>query len=116
MAGLFALSADLRNGSLGFVNPVLYTDQGVRNAIRDVTKVATNGVVRVDFANGLNATGGLLYTVRTLDYETSSRNVVSPAFPTGDYNTTIHTTGGYDDMMGLGSPTAGFYAALAAAH
>jgi hypothetical protein len=95
------------------VNPLLYSNQGVRAAIRDVTKVSTKGVVRVDYANGLNNAGGLLYTVRTLDYETSSRNVVSPAFPTGDYNTTIHTTGGYDDMTGLGSPTAGFYQALA---
>jgi subtilase family serine protease len=116
MAGMFALSADLRNNALGFVNPLLYTNGGVRAAIRDVTTVTTKGVVRVDYVNGENATNGLLYSVRTLDYESSPRTVVSPAFPTGDYNTTIHTTGGYDDMTGLGSPTAAFYAALAAAH
>jgi subtilase family serine protease len=113
MAGLFALSADLRNGPLGFVNPLLYTNASVRSTIRDVTKVGTKGVVRVDYVNGENATNGLLYSVRTLDYESSSRTVTSPAFPTGDYNTTIHTTGGYDDMTGLGSPTASFYQALA---
>jgi subtilase family serine protease len=113
MAGMFALSADLHNGPLGFVNPLLYTNGSVRSTIRDVTKVSTKGVVRVDYVNGENATNGLLYSVRTLDYETSPRTVVSPAFPSGDYNTTIHTTGGYDDMTGLGSPTAGFYQALA---
>jgi subtilase family serine protease len=113
MAGMFALSADLRNGPLGFVNPLLYKNASVRAAIRDVAKVPTKGVVRVDYVNGENATNGLLYSVRTLDYETSPRTVVSPAFPNGDYNTTIHTTGGYDDMTGLGSPTAAFYQALA---
>jgi subtilase family serine protease len=115
MAGMFALSADLHNGPLGFVNPLLYTVGSVRSTIRDVRKVSTKGVVRVDYVNGENATNGLLYSVRTLDYETSPRTVVSPAFPNGDYNTTIHTTNGYDDMTGLGSPTSGFYGALAAA-
>jgi subtilase family serine protease len=115
MAGMFALSAELRNASLGFVNPLLY-GSSVRSTIRDVGKVTTKGVVRVDYVNGENATAGLLYSVRTLDYESSPRTVVSPAFPTGDYNTTIHTTGGYDDMTGLGSPTASFYQALADAH
>jgi subtilase family serine protease len=113
MAGMFALSADLRNGPLGFVNPLLYDPNGgVRSTIRDVGKVSTKGVVRVDFANGESGTN-LLYTVRTLDYESSPRTITSPAFPNGDYNTTIHTTGGYDDMTGLGSPKASFYQALA---
>jgi subtilase family serine protease len=112
MAGMFALSADLRNAPLGFVNPVLYTVPSVRSTIRDVGQVTTKGIVRVDFANGESGTN-LFYTVRTLDFETSSRNITSPAFPSGDYNTTIHTTSGYDDMTGLGSPTAAFYQALA---
>lgn len=115
MAGMFALAADLRNAPLGFVNPLLYKNAGIRSAIRDVTKVGTKGVVREDYVNGENAAGGLLYSVRTLDYESSPRTVTSPAFPNGDYNTTIFTTSGYDDMTGLGSPTAAFYAALASA-
>src|SRR4029450_2934515 len=74
MAGMFALSADLRNAPLGFGNPVLYTVPSARSTIRDVGQVTTKGIVRVDFANGESGTN-LFYTVRTLDFETSSRNI-----------------------------------------
>jgi subtilase family serine protease len=117
MAGMFAISQQLRGAPLGFANPLVY-QSGVRSTLTDVQPQAGTaaGVLRVDYANSENASAGLLYSVRTLGFHTSPRTVVSPAFPNGDYNTTIYTRPGYDDVTGLGSPTSSFYAALAAAH
>ncbi|MDX6435717.1 MAG: hypothetical protein QOK34_551, partial [Gaiellaceae bacterium] len=71
--------------------------------------------IRVDYVNGENDANGVLYSVRTLGYHTSPTwTVQAPAV--ADYDTTIYTRPGYDDVTGLGSPTSSFYAALAAAH
>jgi subtilase family serine protease len=112
MAGMFALAQQLHGGSLGFVNPVLYTDNSVRAALTDVKPRSEAGVVRVDYVNGETAANGLLYSVRTLSYVSSPENVAAPAGQT-DYNASIFTRTGYDDVTGLGSPTAAFYQALA---
>ena len=45
------------------------------------------GNVRVDYANGLNPSAGLLYTVRTFNQDSS-----------------LTTTQGWDTVTGLGSP------------
>jgi subtilase family serine protease len=113
MAGMFALAADRKGSALGFVNPLLYGS--LRSQIRDVPELSpstTKGVVRVDYVNGENDANGLLYSVRTLGFHTSAREIRAPAFPNGDYNTTIWTRNGYDDVTGLGSPTATFLTAL----
>jgi subtilase family serine protease len=117
MAGMFAVAQQLRGSSIGFANPLLYKGMPV-SVLHDIQHVAAAppGVLRADYVNGENAASGILYSVRTLDFHTSSRTVVSPAFPNGDYNATIYTRPGYDDVTGLGTPTASFYAALAAAH
>lgn len=71
----------------GFLNPALYRLHGTK-AFRDVDAVAGRlAAVRVDYANRLDATGGLVTTLRTLG-------------ETG----TLHTTPGYDDVTGLGTP------------
>ncbi|MDX6414124.1 MAG: hypothetical protein QOH23_1534 [Gaiellaceae bacterium] len=116
MAGMFAVAQQLRGSSLGFANPLLY-QSGVRSTLTDVKPLTGTaaGVIRVDYVNGENATNGLLYSVRTLGYHTSPTwTVRAPAV--ADYDTTIYTRPGYDDVTGLGSPTSSFYAALAAAH
>jgi subtilase family serine protease len=114
MAGMSALAQQLNGGhELGFVNPALYLNTGVRNSLRDVTPQSAAGVVRVDYVNGENATNGLLYSVRTLGFVNSTtENVIAP---TGQqhYRASIFTRTGYDDVTGLGSPTASFYHALA---
>jgi subtilase family serine protease len=117
MAGMFAVVQQLRGSQLGFANPLLY-QPGIRSALNDIQPRSDTpaGVIRADYVNGENATNGTLYSVRTLGFHTSSKVVKSPAFPNGDYDTTISTRSGYDDVTGLGSPTASFYAALAAAH
>jgi subtilase family serine protease len=114
MAGMFALSADLHNGPLGFVNPLLYTNGGIRSSLTDVVPQTAAGVVRADYVNGETDANGILYSVRTLGYVSSPETVAAPAGQT-DYNASIFTRPGYDDVTGLGSPTASFYGALAAA-
>ncbi|MDX6369272.1 MAG: hypothetical protein QOG93_774 [Gaiellaceae bacterium] len=116
MAGMFAVAEQLRGSSLGFANPLLY-QSGVRATLTDVKPMAGTaaGVIRVDYVNGENDANGVLYSVRTLGYHTSPTwTVQAPAV--ADYDTTIYTRPGYDDVTGLGSPTSSFYAALAAAH
>jgi len=113
MAGMFALAQQLNNGNaLGFVNPLLYTDGGIRGALTDVRSRSDAGVVRVDYVNGESDANGLLYSARTLGYVSSAEKVAAPAGQ-ADYNASIFTRAGYDDVTGLGSPTAAFYQALA---
>jgi len=45
--------------------------------------------VRAEYANGIDPTGGYLYTLRSLNFDTGL---------------TIHTRTGYDDVTGVGSP------------
>jgi subtilase family serine protease len=84
MAGIVAVADDLDHVHHGFINPALYKSSG---AVSDVKHVDA-AVERVDFANSENADDGLLVSARTLDY--------------GDL--TIHTTRGYDNVTGVGSP------------
>lgn len=97
-AGVMALAVQAHGGGLGLVNPAIYANQGNTSAIRDVTHLAgpVTGNVRVDFANGIDASAGLLYSVRTFDQDSS-----------------LATTAGYDMVTGVGAPTSGFAAAVA---
>jgi len=54
--------------------------------------------VRPDFVNGYNGQQGVTYTIRTVDDDTSLR-----------------TAPGWDDVTGVGTPTANYPAALAGA-
>ncbi|HEY2061336.1 MAG TPA: S53 family peptidase [Amycolatopsis sp.] len=86
-AGIMAVADSLDHFHHGFINPVIYKLTSRTSAISDVKHVDA-AVQRVDYANSVDATGGLLTSARTLDYP----------------NLTIHTTKGYDDVTGLGSP------------
>ncbi|HET7902369.1 MAG TPA: hypothetical protein VFL59_14395 [Candidatus Nanopelagicales bacterium] len=58
--------------------------------MRDVVPPASAmAALRSDFINGENASGGIRYTYRALNF---------------DAGLTIHTAPGYDDVTGLGSP------------
>jgi Subtilase family len=87
MAGVMAL-ADQRAGRRhGFANPALYERYGT-TAYRDVVApVSPIAVVRNDFVNSVDATEGTTTKLRTFDQ-------------TG----TLHTTPGYDDVTGVGTP------------
>ena len=49
---------------------------------------AVGGVVRVEYVNGVDASDGLVTLARTFDFQ----------------GLTIHTTPGYDNVTGLGTP------------
>ncbi|GAB2975267.1 S53 family peptidase [Amycolatopsis acidiphila] len=87
LAGIMAVSDSLSHFHHGFVNPLAYQVASHTPAISDVKHVDA-AVERVDYANSVDATDGLITSARTLDYP----------------NLTIHTTGGYDNVTGLGSP------------
>lgn len=53
--------------------------------------------MRVDYANSVDGSDGLLASIRTIGYE----------------GLTIHTGRGYDDVTGLGTPGTNFVAKLA---
>jgi subtilase family serine protease len=71
----------------GFLNPALYRLAGT-GALRDVVALeAPLAAVRVDYTNRLDASGGLVQSLRTLGQ-----------------THTLHTAHGYDDVTGLGTP------------
>ncbi|HZC72146.1 MAG TPA: S53 family peptidase [Jatrophihabitans sp.] len=91
MAGMLALSEQLKGAPFGLANPSLYAAAGTA-AYYDVTKadLATYpGDVRSDYVNGVDASDGYSYTVRQFDQ---------------DGALTIHVGSGYDDVTGMGSP------------
>jgi subtilase family serine protease len=92
-AGLTALAVQHAGHGVGLLNPVIY---GHTSAFKDVKGTPPDaGVIRVDFANGENASDGLLYSVRTFNQDSS-----------------LQVTKGYDLVTGLGSPTPAWLTAL----
>ena len=87
VAGISALANQLNGGPLGFLNPKLYSLYQT-NAFNDVKgQGVTRAVVRVDYANGVNASAGTITSLRSMNF-------------TG----TIVVRPGYDDVTGLGTP------------
>jgi subtilase family serine protease len=84
-------------GRLGFANPQLYAlSQQAKSPYLDIAKQHQGDAnVRVDFANGVDASNGLIYSVRTLGTDSS-----------------LSTTKGWDDVTGVGQPTQAFLTAL----
>jgi subtilase family serine protease len=94
VAAVQALAQEARGGTpLGFANPAIYARYGSKG-YHDVTDTPTGSelaVARVDFANGHDATDGLLTSVRSLGKDTSLKAVM-----------------GYDDVTGVGTPATGY--------
>jgi subtilase family serine protease len=95
IAGIMAVADQFAGHPHGFVNPTLYEFTARTGAVRDVTHRG-GGVVRVDYANGLNPKDGLLTSVRTFDYQ----------------GLAIDTDRGYDDVTGVGTPRGFAFLAL----
>jgi subtilase family serine protease len=96
-AGMMALADQRAGHAHGFTNPAFYALAG-KSAYRDIVDpTRTIAAVRSDFANGENATGGINYSVRTMNQTES-----------------LHTIPGYDDVTGVGTPNGeAFLQALA---
>jgi subtilase family serine protease len=86
-AGVMAVADSFDHFHHGFINPVIYKLTSKTAAISDVKHV-DGAVERVDYANSVDSSAGLITSARSFDYP----------------NLTIHTTKGYDTVTGLGSP------------
>jgi hypothetical protein len=95
MAGIMAL-ADQKAGRVhGFANPFFYSKAG-STAFKDIVNPSgTVAVVRTNFVNSVDSAAGLVYRLRTMNQTLS-----------------LQTTPGYDDVTGLGTPTADFLAII----
>lgn len=96
-AGVLALGEQYAGGSLGFINPTLYGLNG-KAALHDVDdQGVSRGVVRRNYTNGLDASGGFDTFLRTINQ-------------TG----TLSVAKGYDDVTGVGTPNGiAFLSAIA---
>jgi subtilase family serine protease len=90
-AGMTALTLQNAGGPVGLLNPTIYAQAG-GGSFTDVKGTPKDaGNVRADYANSVDPSGGIRYSVRTFDQDSSL--VVTP---------------GWDDVTGLGSPNAGW--------
>ncbi|MCX4880345.1 protease pro-enzyme activation domain-containing protein [Streptomyces sp. NBC_00847] len=94
IAAVQALAQEAAGGkAIGFANPSIYSKFGSK-LYHDVTDKPTGSdlaVARVDFVNGVDASGGLATSVRSLGKDSS-----------------LSAVKGYDDVTGVGSPTNGY--------
>ncbi|WP_037576473.1 S53 family peptidase [Phaeacidiphilus oryzae] len=94
IAGIQALAQQAAGHPLGFADPAIYARYGSRT-YHDVTDhpLGSQGlaVVRNDYNNTVDASQGITTTLRTLGHDAS-----------------LSATGGYDDVTGVGSPTAAY--------
>jgi len=90
MAGFQALTLERAGRRQGFLNPSIYRAAKNRPQLfLDVARPApAAGNVRADYANGLDPSAGVLYSVRTFNQDSSL--TVAP---------------GWDDVTGVGSPS-----------
>ncbi len=95
-AGMTALSFQRAGHGVGLLNPTIYATAN-SGAFTDVTGDGPDaGNARVDYANGVDSTSGLVYSVRTFDHDSSL--TVNP---------------GWDNVTGLGSANSGWLTAIA---
>jgi subtilase family serine protease len=87
-AGIMAIADQAAGHRHGFANPALYRLYD-SSALYDPKPVPGMGVVRVDYANSVDASEGLLTSLRSIDVENG---------------TILRTRKGYDDITGIGSP------------
>jgi subtilase family serine protease len=87
VAGIMALADQNIGKPHGFANPVFYSHPGAFTDV--VSPASTVAVVRTNYVNSVDSSAGLAYVLRTANQTLS-----------------LQTTPGYDDVTGLGSPTA----------
>jgi subtilase family serine protease len=93
-AGMTALALQRAGGAgAGLLNNAIYTHLGSFSDVAGTPPDAGN--VRVDYANSVDASRGLLYSVRTFDQDSS-----------------LSVTPGYDQVTGVGVPNTGWLTAL----
>jgi subtilase family serine protease len=87
MAGIMAIADQVYGRPHGFANPAIYALAGGKELYDVKGTPPAKAVVRVDFANGTDDTGGLITSLRSLNVTQS-----------------IKIRPGYDDVTGVGTP------------
>jgi subtilase family serine protease len=94
-AGMTALALQHGGGAVGELNPTIYAD-----ASTEFTDVAGTppaaGAVRPDYTDGIDPSGGIGYSVRTFDQDSS-----------------LSIAPGWDDVTGVGVPNTGWLTSIA---
>jgi subtilase family serine protease len=115
LAGVIADADQAAGSSLGFLNPVLYkafTDTPTAfNDIVPPTSPDATAVIRVDFANEVNASDGYIVSLRAIDYE-GPETYCDGTGNCATRNVTLSTAPGFDSLTGLGSVGPDFITAL----
>ena len=96
IAGIMALADQAAGHPHGFANPLFYSLAGSAAFTDIVSPASTVAVVRANYVNSIDASAGIVYRLRTMNQTLS-----------------LAATRGYDDVTGLGTPTASFLSALA---
>jgi subtilase family serine protease len=93
-AGMTALSLqNVAGHSAGLLNPVIYAHSGAFTDVKGSPQDAGN--VRADFANSVDDSAGIVYSVRTFNQDSS-----------------LELTSGYDLVTGIGVPNTGWLTAI----
>jgi subtilase family serine protease len=112
-AGVVALADQTSGVPLGFVNPAIYKlSTATPSAIFDVVPGGKQDQARVDFANGVNQSNGLLHSTRIIEWR-GTEEYCDGNGNCASRKVVLSTRKGYDDMTGIGAPTTGFVPALA---
>jgi subtilase family serine protease len=118
LAGVVADADQAAGGSIGFLNPTLYT-VAVNHAaaFNDIVPAANpnaTAVIRVDFLNTVNKTSGYVVSLRAIDYQ----GMETYCDGTGNCASrlvTVNTAPGFDGMTGIGTVSSKFIRWMAAA-
>jgi subtilase family serine protease len=115
LAGVIADADQAAGIPLGFLNPVLYKASAAGNStFKDILPPASpnsTAVIRVDYANTVDASQGYIVSLRAIDYQGNETYCDG----TGNCATrpvTLTVTPGFDSMTGLGSAGPNFIAEL----
>lgn len=87
-AGMTALLLQHAGGPMGLLNPTIYAQAG-SSSFKDIHGAPKDaGNVRADYANGVDPSDGIVYSVRTFNQDSS-----------------LKLAKGWDNITGVGSPT-----------
>jgi subtilase family serine protease len=95
VAGIMALANQAAAHPLGFANPLLYSLAGTSSFSDATSPSSTIAMVRSNYKNSVDASGGLSYSLRTANQTQS-----------------LVTTAGWDDVTGVGTPAGALLSAV----
>jgi subtilase family serine protease len=98
LAGVVAVADQAAHHSLGFINPLYYSLIGTPAVHDIVAPKKPVAQVRTNYANSVDGSEGKTYELGTIDVQSS----------------TLHSTKGYDDETGVGTPNGPLFFLAAA--